>query len=152
MARLPKAVKIKKDGVEFTSKVDRANYLISELNRAALLDTGKLMRRRMLPKAKQMPGMRRSKRPLSAFQYWVRRRETDLVVGSKHRTWYGKDQELGTSKQPKRSIIKGTVMENVNDIRRIQGQYLSAIEAENKAMGLIQPNEEGGNDTSDSSN
>jgi HK97 gp10 family phage protein len=149
MARIPKAVKVKKDGVEFISNVDRANYLISELNRAALLETGKLVRKRMLPKARQQPGMRRSKRPLSAFQYWVRRRETDLVVGSKHNTWYGKDQELGTSKQPKRSIIKGTVMENLDDIRRVQGQYLSAIEQENRALGLIQPDEEGGNDTSD---
>lgn len=149
MARLPKATKITRNGVEFTSKVDRAAYTIEELSRAALLDTGRLLRRRMLPKAKRMPGMRRSRRPLSAFQYWVRRRETDLIVGSKHDTWYGKEQELGSSNQPKRSIIKGTVMENLNDIRRIQGQYLSAVENENKAIGLLKPNEEGGNDTSD---
>ncbi|WP_163583285.1 hypothetical protein [Gracilibacillus saliphilus] len=147
---LPKATKITRNGVELISKVDRANYTIHELSRAALLDTGRLLRRRMLPKAKKQPGMRRSKRPLSAFQYWVRRRETDLIVGSKHRTWYGSEQEQGTSRQPRRSIIKGTVMENIADIRRIQGQYLSAVENENKAIGLLKPNEEGGNDTSDS--
>ncbi|MFC4389141.1 hypothetical protein ACFOZ1_15270 [Gracilibacillus marinus] len=147
---LPKAVKIKKDGVEIVSKVDRAQYTIHELSRAALLDTGRLLRRRMLPKAKKQPGMRRSKRPLSAFQYWCRRKETDLIIGSKHRTWYGEGQELGTNNQPNRSIIKGTTMENLADIRKIQAQYLSAVENESKALSLIKPNEEGGDDRSDS--
>jgi hypothetical protein len=146
MARIPRTVKVKKDGVEFTSSIDRSQYLISELSRAALLDVGKLVRRRMVKEAKQMPGMKRSRRISKAFQYWVRRREKDLIIGSKHDTWYGKDQELGSRKQPKRGIIKGTVMQNLDDIRKIQGQYLSAIEEENKALGLIKPDEEGEND------
>lgn len=148
MGRLPRANKITMNKVEFTSKVDRAQYTIEELSRAALLDTGKLIRKRMLKKAKQQPGMRRAKRPYRAFQYWVRRRETDLVVGTKHGTWYGSEQELGSSRQPKRSIIRGTVMENIDDIRRVQGQYLSAIENENKAKGLIKPGEDGSDDSS----
>lgn len=146
---LPRATKITKDGVEIISKVDRAQYTISELSRAALLDTGRLLRKRMLPDAKKQPGMRRSKRPLGAFQYWCRRRETDLIVGSKHNTWYGAEQELGSNRQPKRGIIKGTVMANLDDIRKIQAQYLSAVENEGRAAGMMQPNEEGGNDTSD---
>ncbi|WP_067725369.1 hypothetical protein [Oceanobacillus damuensis] len=147
---LPKATKITKNGVEVISKVDRAQYTIQELSRAALLDTGRLLRRRMLPKAKKQPGMRRSKRPLGAYQYWCRKRETDLLIGSKHGTWYGSEQELGSNRQPKRSIIKGTVMENLADIRKIQAQYLSAVENESRASGLIKPNEEGGNDRSNS--
>lgn len=149
MARVPRATKINKNGVELISNIDRSQFLISELSRAALLDTGRLLRSRMLPKAKQLRGMRRSRRPLSAFQYWCRRRETDLIVGTKHGTWYGAEQELGTNRQPKRSIIKGSVMENLDDIRRVQGQYLSAIESENRALGLLRTDEEGGNDTSD---
>lgn len=147
MARLPRANKILMNSVEFTEQVDKAQYTIRELSRAALLDSGKLVRKRMLKKAKQQPGMRRAKRPYSAFQYWVRYRETDLVIGSKHDTWYGADQELGRNGQPKRSIIRGTVYENIDDIRRVQGQYLSAIEDDNKARGLIKENEDGTNES-----
>ena len=38
---VPSVVKFKKDGVEYTSKVDRTKYLLSELIRAALKDTGR---------------------------------------------------------------------------------------------------------------
>ena len=45
---LPKSVtKIKKDGVEFVSNVDRASYTIQELSRAALKDVAKLLRKRI---------------------------------------------------------------------------------------------------------
>lgn len=50
--------------------------------------------------------------------------------------------EFGSSKQPARPFIKTSVMENIDEIRRIQGQYLSAIEDENKALGLIEEVEE----------
>ena len=84
--------------------------------------------------------MKRSKRPYKSTQYWIRKRETDLQIGFKHDTWYGVLQELGTKNQPKRDILRGTVMENIDDIRRVQGQYLSAIEDENRALGLIDEN------------
>lgn len=144
---IPKSVtKVTENGVEFTSNVDRAKYTIQELSRAALKDTAKLLRRRMLDKARKLPGMRRGKRIPNAFQYWVRRRETDLQVGIKHNTWYGVEQELGTSNQPARHIVRDTVYENIDQIRIIQGKYLSAIENENRALGLIDEDEEVGND------
>lgn len=144
---MPKSVtKIKKGNVEFISNVDRANYTIRELSRAALKDVAKVIRRRMLDKARKMPGMRKGKRIPNAFQYWVRRRECDLQIGVKHATWYGEHQELGTSRQPKRSIIRDTVYDNIEEIRVIQGKYLSAIEDENKAKDLIDEEEEVGDD------
>lgn len=149
MARVPRKMKIQKGNVIYENSFDRTQYTIRELTRAAQMDTARLMRREMLKKAKKQPGMRRSKRPSAAFQYWVRRRELDLIIGSKHDTWYGADQELGTSKQPKRGIIKGVVMNNINNIRKIQGQYLSAVEDENKALGLIRPDDDGTDDTGD---
>lgn len=139
-------VKIKKDGVEFISNVDRARYTITELSRAALKDTAKFLRRRMIDKIKQMPGMRRAKRPYSSTQYWVRKRETDLQIGFRHDSWYGVWQELGTSGQPKRNILRDTTYENIDQIRIIQGQYLSAISDENKALGLIDEDEEVGDE------
>jgi HK97 gp10 family phage protein len=146
---MPRSVtRVRRDGVEFVSNVDRAKYTIQELSRAALKDVAKLIRRRMLDKARKMPGMKRGKRIPNAFQYWVRKRETDLQVGIKHDTWYGVEQELGTSNQPKRSILRDTVYENIDQIRIIQGKYLSAIEDENRARGLIDEGEEIGDEGS----
>ena len=132
--------KITRDGVSFKSSVDRAMYLMKELQRAALRDTGKLIRKRMIAKLRKLPGMKRTKRVYNSSQFWIRKRETDMQIGFKHDTWYGVQQELGTKNQPKRSILKDTVMENIDDIRRVQGKYLSAIEDENRAMGLIDTN------------
>jgi hypothetical protein len=143
---VPKSViKIKKGGVEYVSNVDRAQYLIHELVRAALRDTGKLIRRRILDKARKLPGMKRGKRIPHAFQFWVRKREGDLLIGIKHNTWYGADQELGTKNQPKRGLLRDTTHENISEIQKVQGQYLSAIEDELKAISLIDEENEGDN-------
>jgi hypothetical protein len=147
---MPKSVtKVKKGGVEFTSNVDQAKYLLVELQRAALRDVAKFIRKRMIEKLRKLPGMRRSKRLYKSTQYWVRKKETDLVLGFKHDSWYGVKQETGTSKQPKRGILRDTVFENIDQIQIIQGKYLSAIEKENKAKGLIEEKEAVGNDKGD---
>ena len=54
--------------------------------------------------------------------------------------------ELGTSKIPKTAPLYSTVAENIDTIRRIEGQYLSAIEDENRALGLINEDEEESDD------
>lgn len=147
---MPKSVtKIKKDGIEFISNVDRINYTIEELSRAALRDSAKLIRKRMIQKLRKLPGMKRGKRVYSSTQYWVRKRETDLQIGFKHDTWYGVLQELGSKNQPKKGILRDTVYENIDEIRKIQGQYLSAIEDENKAIGLISEEEYTGKEDGD---
>lgn len=147
---MPKSVtKIKKDGIEFISNVDRINYTIEELSRAALRDSAKLIRKRMIQKLRKLPGMKRGKRVYSSTQYWVRKRETDLQIGFKHDTWYGVLQELGSKNQPKRGILRDTVYENIDEIRKIQGQYLSAIDDENKAIGLISEEEYTGKEDGD---
>lgn len=136
---LPKAIKITKNGVEYISKVNQAEYLIHELVRAALRDTGNLVRRRAMEEGRKLKGLKsfKIKRIPNAFQFWNRRKETDLLVGIKHDTWYGVDQELGTRNQPRKSILRDSVFNNIDEIRRIQGQYLSAIHDENIALGLI---------------
>ena len=144
---MPKSVtKIKKDGIEFVSNVDRAQYTIQELSRAALKDVAKLLRKRMVQELKTLPGMRRSKRIYNSTQYWVRKRDCDLQIGVKHDAWYGVNQELGTKGMPKKGVIRETTFKHIDDIRRIEGQYLSAIEDENKALGLIDEEEEIGDE------
>jgi hypothetical protein len=147
---LPRSVtKVKKGGVEFTSNVDRAKYLLVELQRAALRDVAKFIRKRIIEQLKTLRGMRRSKRLYSSTQYWVRRRETDLLIGFKHDSWYGARQELGTKSMKSKSILRKTVHDNIDQIQLIQGKYLSAIENENKAKGLIDEEEAIGDDQND---
>lgn len=127
---LPKSVtKIDKAGVKFISNVDAVNYTIEELTRAALRDSAKLIRKRLIEAQKQLPGMKRSRRLYRSTQYWVRRRESDLQIGFKHDSWYGAKSELGTSGQPARGFLRDTVYNNIDEIRRIQSQYLSGISA-----------------------
>lgn len=138
----PRSVtKIKKDGIEFISNVDRANYTMKELVRAAQKDTAKLIRKRLLQEFKKLPGMRRARRVYRGVQYWVRKREGDLQIGLAHDTWYSARSEFGTHGSPSRGILRDTVYNHIDDIRRIQAQYLSAIEDELKAQSLIDEEE-----------
>lgn len=144
----PSVVKINKDGVEFTSSVDRAKYTIRELERAALKETAKFLRRRILDELRKLPGMRRHIRLWRSTQYWVRKQEADLLIGFKHDSWYGAQQELGTRGQPRRGTLRRIVLDNIDTIRLIQGQYLQHVEDENRALGLIDEREETGDEGS----
>jgi hypothetical protein len=64
-----------------------------------------------------------------------------LEVGVKQDTWYGADQELGTSQQPKRQIMRNSAHDNVAQIVEIQSKYLSALEDEAEALRLISEEE-----------
>ena len=139
---VPKSViRFKKGNVEYISSVDRVQYTIRELTRAALRDVGKYICRVCNAAAMKLPGMKKSKRvrgKTSAFQYWARKEECDLQVGIKHGTWYGEDQELGSKNQPKRGILRNSSYNNVAKIVEIESQYLSALEDEARALALIE--------------
>lgn len=149
---VPKSViKIDKKGVQYISSVDRAQYTIRELTRAALRDVGKFLVRRTNEKAQALPGMKRNPRVRgknSTFQYWARKNECDLQVGTKQETWYGYKQELGTSNMKRLGFIQSTANENIAEIIKIESQYLSALEDEAAALALIESEEdyEGGAD------
>lgn len=150
---LPKSVvKINKDGVTFISNVDRVNYTIRELSRRALMDVGRFITYECAKKVRGIKSL--AKVPYSAkkyfgkaYQYWVRKEETDLRIGihnvkyTEKDTWYGGQAELGTNGQPKRAILTTTVQENIDTIREIEARYLSAIEDERKAIALIEEEE-----------
>lgn len=144
-------IRFDKNGIKYVSSVDRCKYTIRELTRAALRDVGKMVSRFCNQEAQKLPGMKKSKRVRarsSAFQYWARKQECDLIVGIKHNTWYGVNQELGTSKMPKHGILRGVVESHIPDIVTIESQYLSALEDEAKALSLIESEDdyEGGAD------
>lgn len=144
-------VKLSRKGVEYTSSVDFAQYTIRELTRAALRDVGRFVSRTSNTQAMRLKGLSKSRRTrgkTSAFQFWVRRQETDLQVGIKHGTWYGTEQELGTSKMKKLGILRNTVEGNIAQIIEIESQYLSAInDGADAAEALIDEREhQGGGD------
>lgn len=150
---VPKSViRFNKNGVQYVSSVERCQYTISELTRAALRDVGKFISRECNKKGMKLfhNSMRKSQRVrgrTSAFQYWVRKKECDLQVGIKHDTWYGVAQELGTSKTKRHGILRNTTYDNVAEIVKIESQYLSALEDEASALALISEMEyEGGAD------
>ena len=146
---IPSPMKFKKDGVEFTSSVDRCNYTIRELTRAALRDVGRYVVRQCTRKARRLEGLGRTRYIQKRFQFWVRKQEGDLLVGIHNvmknknpgETWYGMDQELGLNGQPKRAFLQTSVYENIRTIRDIEAQYLSAIEDEQQALALIDEEE-----------
>lgn len=146
---IPSPMKFKKDGVEFTSSVDRCNYTIRELTRAALRDVGRYVVRQCTRKARRLDGLGHTRYIQKRFQFWVRKQEGDLLVGIHNvmknknpgETWYGMDQELGLNGQPKRAFLHDSVYENIRTIRDIEAQYLSAIEDEQRALALIDEEE-----------
>lgn len=143
---VPKSVvKFSKNGVTYTSEVDKVSYTIQELTRAALRDAGRFVSRTCNTAAMALPGLKKSKRVRggsSAFQFWVRKQEKDLIVGIKHDTWYGADQELGNKNQPRRGILRNSVYNNIAQIVEIESKYLSAMEDEAAALRLIESEED----------
>lgn len=144
---IPKSVtKIKKGEVQYISSVDRVQYTLAELSRAALRDVGKFVCNKF--RGSFYGIFSRKKYRVGKYtQYWVRKKECDLQVGLKPMAFYGGFQELGSSKTKKLGILQKTVNENIAKIVEIESQYLSALEDEAKALALIDEKEyEGGAD------
>lgn len=145
---VPKSVvRFRRNGVEYTSSVDRASYILVELVRAALRDSGKYIVRTANSAAMKLPGLKKSRRVRgrsSTFLYsvpWARFGLPHLEVGVTDDTWYGVQQELGDSRQPKRQILRNSAHDNIAQIIEIQSQYLSALEDEARALRLIDEQE-----------
>lgn len=143
---MPKSILIiDENGVQLKSNVRRAKYSLEELTRAALRDIGRYINHITHDDLKKIADgvLQRSNRIQNSYQYWNRKRETDLLVGIKHDTWYGVEQELGMNGQPKRDILRKAVFSNVQTIIEIQSKYLKHIEDELAAERLINENDEG---------
>lgn len=124
---LPSSVKFKKNGIEYLSNVDRLQYTIKELTRAALRDTGKYIQRTTRSKIK-----RRTGKLVKNTQYWVRSKQAmpDLQIGFKPGGFYGIYQEIGTEKVEKIAALSTSTEDNIETIRKIQAQYLSGVGTE----------------------
>lgn len=147
---IPKSVtKISKDGnVVYTQSVDRVNYTIRELTRAALRDVGKFVCKQF--RISYYARFKRKSGRVGRFtQYWVRHKQKniELQVGIKPNAFYGGFQELGSSKTTKHALLTHAVQDNIAQIVEIESQYLSALEDEARALSLISEEDyEGGAD------
>ena len=145
---IPKSVtKVSRDGhVTYTQSVDRVNYTIRELTRAALRDVGKFVcaqfRNSYYARFKKHSG-----RVGKFTQYWVKYKQKDieLQVGMKPNGFYGGYQELGSSKTTKHALLTHAVQDNIATIIDIESQYLSALEDEARALSLISEEDYEGN-------
>lgn len=136
---IPSPIKYTKDGIEFMNNVPQTLFTLQELTRAALKETGRFMTREARSRIK-----RRTGRLAKNTQYWVRKKETDLIVGFKKGGFYGIFQEIGTENIPKQAALYNSVSENITTITKIQAQFLSALGNEAEARSLIDEDEEVG--------
>lgn len=135
---MPKPIKFTKNGVEYVSNVDRAQYTLKQLVHAANKDVGKYITKKTKEKTRKRTGRGRKN-----IQYWARKDGT-LQVGFKPGGFYLGFDELGTNKRRKIANLSNTVHEGKDEIRKIQGVYIKSIEDKNKALGLIDEREEQG--------
>lgn len=145
---VPSTMKFKKGEVVYEQSVDRANYFIEELTRAAMKDVGRFVLREV---AKQVRGInaftKKAKYVPKRYQMWVRKKENDLILGIENTkygaetAWWADQAELGTHGQPKRGILYSTVYDNIGKIREIEAHYLSAIEDDLAAESMIDEEE-----------
>lgn len=114
---VPSVVKIKKGNVEYTSKVDIAQYTIQELTRRALLDVGRYVTynvRKNVQAIFPFTGIIIKKhRASERYQYWVLKKENELLLGVENRkkgaktAWWADQLELDSFIIPKRGSPKG---------------------------------------------
>jgi len=145
---LPKSIiKVKKDGIEFISNVDRVQYTISELERAALKDVAKFLRKQVKNAVPVDEGVLKKN-----VGTWVKKKDSSLQIGvynsarakKKHYkyAYHAHLVHFGTIKTRPVPFLRDPVFNNLDKIRLIQGKYLSAIEDENRALGLLDEDEE----------
>jgi phage protein, HK97 gp10 family len=148
----PKSViKMNKNGITYTSSVDKASYFLFELSRAALRDVSKFIRKtfkesyythfkRITGKAGRVT---RSK-VFSSQNTKYPRVQIGVPHSSKGKStegFYAYFQEFGTSKTQGLGLLQKAVDSNIKKIVEIESKYLSALEDEAKALSLIDEEE-----------
>ena len=144
----PKSVvKVKKNGVEYTSNVDACQYYIFELNRAALRDVAKFVKKRFRESFYQNFERRSGNAGRATSSVVLSNKDTKyprVEIGLKKNTLkgvYGYEQEFGTSGIPKLGLLTEAVEGNIAQIVEIESKYLSAMEDEARALSLISEEE-----------
>lgn len=141
MANPPSVVKITRDGVTFTDRSKLVGWTMEQLQRRALIDVGRFLTYEMRRKVRaRNKWLQKSKYAPQRYQYWVRRKENDMLIGVENTTkgavtaWWADQSELGTNRQPRRPILQETVYANLKTIQEIEAQYLSLLNDDDSAL------------------
>lgn len=136
----PKSVvKINKDGVKYESFADQTEYYLFELTRAALRDVGKFVRKMFNQKYYETFTKKTGKGGKAIkVKVWSSKNTQypRVSVGWKKGRadgFYSWFQEVGTkgqNPQTRHAILQKVVSENINEIIKIESQYLSGIGSE----------------------
>jgi len=136
----PKSVvKINKDGVKYESFADQNQYYLFELTRAALRDVGKFVRKMFNQKYYETFQKKTGKGGKAIkVKVWSSKNTQypRVSVGWKKGRadgFYSWFQEVGTkgqNPQTRHAILQKVVSENINEIIKIESQYLSGIGSE----------------------
>jgi HK97 gp10 family phage protein len=133
------------------SNVSEVQYVLSELERAALKEIAKFVRKEAKRRAPVRPGptggtLQKNiatwiRRKSGALQLGVYNKQTATKKGLKH-AYYAGWVEFGTVRMPAKRFLESAIQDNIDQIRLISGRYIKTIEDENKARGLIDEAEE----------
>jgi len=138
----------------FTNNVDRVNYTLQELCKAALRDSGSLLLKRLKAVApvrtgKLQKGLDKKvvkDKSTGAYVLKVGTRKKSAATEKKpyvpyiHLVLFGHTTKDGRH-APGNNFLERTTKESIDDIRKVQAQYLSAIEDEQTALDLISNND-----------
>jgi hypothetical protein len=146
-------VKLSKNGVEYTSSVDKCQYYIFELSRRALMDVGRYVTR-VFADSYYTIFKKNSNKARRAIRYKVfsskNTKYPRVQIGLKNTQvgFYSMFQEFGSSKTKKYGLLTKSVENNIAKIVEIESQYLSSLEDEAKALSLVESENdyEGGGD------
>lgn len=144
----PKSVvKVNKNGVTYTSEVDKCQYYLFELTRAALRDVGKYVKKQFQTNFynhfKKNTG---DAGTVTRYKVWSNQNTTYPRVQIGLQTgrvdgFYGYFQEFGTSKTAKLGLLTKSAQDNIAEIIKIESQYLNALEDEASVLALIDESE-----------
>lgn len=129
--------------VEFTDFTDQAEYYLFELNRIALADVGKFIRKlwkqnyySIFNKRTGNAGKATSSLVLSKKDTLYPRVQVGLKTGRVD-GFYAYFQEFGSSKTPRKQILQNTVKDNVATIVEIESKYLSGLSEEAASLNSM---------------
>jgi hypothetical protein len=143
----PKSViKVNKNGVQYTSSVDKCNYFIFELTRGALRDVGKFVCKKFKDAYYQHFKRKLGNAGKSVkYSVWSSKNTQypRVQIGLKKDAvgFYSMFQEVGSSKTKRLGLLAHCVEDNVAEIVKIESQYLSALESEASALNRIDESE-----------
>lgn len=104
----------------YISKVDKAKKKIQEKPQKVYSIIGQFLASEARRKARRKSGRLRK-----SIQYWARKREKDLLIGSK--SFYAAAWELGNSQMKAEPFLLPTVEENIDTITTLTKQVYSEL-------------------------